>query len=154
MTGFSKIIVTGNLTKDPEVIRFKQSDTVKVNLRLAVNGVPYTDSQGAKQSEVVFIDAEAWGKTAETIGKYFKKGNPILVEGKLAQSDWEDKTTGTKRSKHFIKIQTFSFLSGNGEDVPSQPAKTSQAQTQDTSETIVDEPDVDVSEAFDSINFL
>jgi len=84
MTGFSKIIVVGNLTKDPEVIRFKQSDSVKVNLRLAVNGVPYTDSQGNKQSDVTFIDAEAWGKTAETIGKYLKKGNPILVEGKLS----------------------------------------------------------------------
>ena len=88
MASYNKVILMGNLTRDPE-LKYLQSGMAVANLGLAVNRV-YTDRQsGEKKEEVCFVDAEAWGKTAETMNEYLQKGRPVFVEGRLRQQRWE-----------------------------------------------------------------
>ncbi len=92
----------GRLTRDPETKVIPNSDTFVTEISLALNEV-YKDNE-----RVSFVDCTAFGKTAETIAKFFKKGKPILVDGKLRQETWE--TDGQKRSKLVVIIDNFSFI--------------------------------------------
>jgi len=113
MTGFSTITLVGNLTKDAEIIKIDNvAKTQIANFRMAVNS-KFKDSQGMVQNDTVFIDVKAFGKVTDTIEKYFTKGRPVLIEGRLGQDEWQDKKTGEKRSKHYIKMTDFRFLSSN-----------------------------------------
>lgn len=105
---FNKIILIGNITKDVELRQTPNGSSV-VSINLASNR-KWKDSAGNQKEEVCFIEASAFGKTAETIAKFFKKGNPILVEGRLILQQWTDKDGG-KRSKHIIGIDSFQFMS-------------------------------------------
>lgn len=98
----------GNLTRDPEM-RYTPSGTAIAKIRLAVNR-NWRNEAGELQEEVTFIDVDAFGKQAETIGQYFKKGNPIFLEGRLRQDQWEDKQTGQKRSQLKVVLRNFQFL--------------------------------------------
>ena len=98
----------GNLTRDPE-IKFTPKGTAIANFGIAVNRT-FTPEGGEKREEVTFIDLEAWGRTAEVIGEYFKKGRPIYVEGRLKLDQWDDKTTGKKMSKLRVVVESFEFL--------------------------------------------
>jgi len=107
---FNKVILLGNLTRDPDT-RQTQSGTLVCRLSIAVNR-NYTATDGTAREEVCFVDVECFGKTAENVSKYFNKGKPILIEGRLRQDTWDDKTTGQKRSKLVIVLERFEFVGG------------------------------------------
>jgi len=107
MRGFSKAIITGNLTRDPELRTTPNAASV-CSFTVAVNGV-YRDSSGNQQESVSFIDCSAWGKLGEMIGQYAKKGAGVLVSGRLDQRSWEDKNSGQKRSRVEIVVEDFNF---------------------------------------------
>ena len=111
--GFSKVILVGNLTRDPE-LRATPSGTQVCSFGIAVNRV-YRDASGANKENVSFFDCSAWGKQGETIAQYAKKGSAMLVSGRLEQRSWDDKATGTKRSRVEIVLEDFNFLGGNVE---------------------------------------
>ena len=97
MASFNKVILLGNLTRDPEV-RYTPKGTAVTDLGLAVNRT-YTADNGEKREEVTFVDVTFWGRTAEVAGEYLKKGRPVFVEGRLQLDTWDDKQSGQKRSK-------------------------------------------------------
>src|SRR6478609_7040772 len=101
------VIIRGNLTRDPE-LRFTPKGTAVCGCAVAVNET-WTDAEGQKHENVHFFDFDAWGRTAETIGQYFRKGKPILIQGKLKQESWDDKQTGQKRTKIKITVERFEF---------------------------------------------
>lgn len=107
MRGFSKAIITGNLTRDPES-RTTPNGANVCSFSVAVNRV-YRDSNGEQKEDVSFIDCSAWGKLGEMIAQYAKKGSGVLVSGRLDQRSWEDKTTGQKRSRVEIVVEDFNF---------------------------------------------
>jgi len=110
MANFNKVILAGNMTRDPQ-LRFLPSQTAVVDFGLAVNH-KWRTPQGEEREEVLFIDCSAFGKMAETINKYCQKGKPILVEGRLKYETWDDKESGGKRSKHKVVVDGFQFLGG------------------------------------------
>ena len=112
MASFNKVILMGNLTRDPE-LRFTPKGTAVAKLGLAVNRVWKTET-GETKEEVLFIDVDAFSRQAETIGQYLKKGSPILVEGRLRLDTWDDKQTNQKRSKIFVIAENVKFL-GSGQ---------------------------------------
>jgi single-strand DNA-binding protein len=110
MANYNKVILVGNLTRDPQ-LRHLPSQMPVVEIGLAVNH-RYRTAQGEDREEVMFIDCTAFGKQAETINQYCQKGKQLLVEGRLKLETWDDKQTGQKRSKHKIVIDGFQFLGG------------------------------------------
>ena len=113
MRGFSKAIITGNLTRDPE-LRTTPNGASVCSFSVAVNRV-FRDSSGNQQEQVSFIDCSAWGKLGEMIGQYAKKGAGVLVSGRLDQRTWEDKNTGQKRSRVEIVVEDFNFTTAANE---------------------------------------
>ena len=107
MRGFSKAIITGNLTRDPE-LRSTPNGASVCSFSVAVNRT-YRDASGEQKEDVSFIDCSAWGKLGEMISQYAKKGTGVLVSGRLDQRSWEDKTTGQKRSRVEIVVEDFNF---------------------------------------------
>ena len=97
MASFNKVILLGNLTRDPEV-RYTPKGTAVTELGMAVNRV-YTAENGEKREEITFVDVTFWGRTAEIAGEYLKKGRPVFIEGRLQLDTWDDKQSGQKRSK-------------------------------------------------------
>ena len=119
MASFNKVILVGNLTRDPE-LRYTPKGTAVARLGLAVNRQWKTDT-GEAREEVTFIDIDAFGRQAEVIGQYCKKGRPIMIEGRLKYETWDDKQTNQKRSKLLVVLESFQFLGdGNrgGEGAP------------------------------------
>ena len=110
MRGFSKAIITGNLTRDPE-LRSTPNGASVCSFSVAVNRT-YRDASGEQREDVSFIDCSAWGKLGEMISQYAKKGTGVLVSGRLDQRSWEDKTTGQKRSRVEIVVEDFNFTGG------------------------------------------
>ncbi len=102
----------GRLTRDPEV-RYTNSGMAVSEMSLAVNRYR-RNQEGQQQEEVSFIEVTAFGKQAETMGQYLKKGKPIFVEGHLKQDSWEDKETGKKRSKLGVILDRFEFIDSAG----------------------------------------
>ncbi len=103
----------GNLTRDPEV-RYTSSGTAIAKLGMAINRY-WRNQEGQQQEETTFVDVDAFGKQAETIGQYLKKGRPIMVEGRLKLDQWDDKQTGQKRSKLGVVLENFQFLDSKGD---------------------------------------
>jgi len=97
MASLNKVMLIGNLTRDPE-IRYTPKGQAVTDIGLAVNRV-YSTESGEKREEVTFIDITLWGRTAEVVHQYCKKGRPLFVEGRLQLDTWDDKQTGQKRSK-------------------------------------------------------
>jgi len=108
MANFNKVILAGNLTRDPE-LRYTPKGIAIAKFGLAVNRVWKTET-GETKEEVTFVDIDAFGKQAETIGQYLKKGRPVLVEGRLRLDQWDDKQTGQKRSRLGVVLESFQFL--------------------------------------------
>ena len=106
---FNKVILMGNLTRDPEVRELPGGGSV-TTLGLAVNE-KWTTKDGEKREEVCFVDVDAFGRQGEVVMEYFGQGKPILVEGKLRFRTWED-GDGNKRSKHSLVLDRFSFVGG------------------------------------------
>jgi len=97
MANFNKVILAGNLTRDPEM-RYTPKGTAVTKIGLAINRTWKSETGEAKE-EVTFVDVDAFGRTAEVIAQYLKKGRPILMEGRLRYETWEDKQTKKKRKK-------------------------------------------------------
>ncbi|MGH7157787.1 MAG: single-stranded DNA-binding protein [Candidatus Saccharimonadales bacterium] len=108
--GFNKVILMGNLTRDPEV-RTTPSGQSVANFSLAVNRT-WKGQDGNTQEAVSYIDCVAWGKTGEIIAQYVQKGRPLLVSGRLDQRSWDDKESGQKRSKVEVVVEDFNFVGG------------------------------------------
>ena len=105
---FNKVILMGNLTRDIE-LRHTAGNQAVARIGLATNR-RWKTPEGEQREEVMFIDCEAWGKTAEMISQYFSKGRPIMIEGRLKLDQWEDKETKAKRSKHVVVVENCTFV--------------------------------------------
>ena len=112
MANVNKVFLLGNLTRDPDV-RSTPSGTSVCTLGMAMNR-RYTTSQGEDREETCFVDVETWGRQAENCGKYLQKGRPVLVEGRLKQDQWQDKSTGETRSKIKVRAENVQFLGSGG----------------------------------------
>jgi single-strand DNA-binding protein len=109
MASFNKVILMGNLTRDPE-LRYTPKGMAVAKVGLAVNRTWRSES-GEQKEEVTFVDVDIWGRTAENVGQYMRKGSPILIEGRLKLDQWDDKQTGQKRSRLGVTAETVQFLS-------------------------------------------
>lgn len=108
MASFNRVILAGNLTRDPE-LRYTPKGTAVAKIGMAMNRT-WKNESGETKEEVTFVDVEAWGRQAEVIGQYLKKGRPFLVEGRLKLDSWEDKNTHQKVSKLKVVLESFSFI--------------------------------------------
>ena len=113
MPNYNKVILMGNLTRDPEV-RYTSGGTAIAKLGMAINRT-WTNKEGQKQEETTFVDVDAFGRQAEVIGQYLKKGRPVMIEGRLKLDQWDDKQTGQKRSKLGVTLEGFQFIDSRGE---------------------------------------
>ena len=110
MASYNKVILMGNLTRDPE-LKFLPSGTSVANFGLAMNE-RYTDRQSGEQKEsVCFVDVEAWGRQAEIANEYLTKGRPVFVEGSLKFDSWEAED-GSKRSRLSVRAFRIQFIDG------------------------------------------
>src|SRR4051794_9250657 len=108
MASFNKVILVGNLTRDPEV-RYTPKGSAVCDLAIAVNR-QYSLDGGEKREEVTYVDVVLWARLAEIAGEYLKKGRPVLIEGRLQMDSWDDKQTGQKRSKLRVVGETMQLL--------------------------------------------
>jgi len=112
MANFNKVILAGNLTRDPE-LRYTPKGTAVAKFGLAINR-NWTTETGEKKEEVTFVDIDSFGRQAEVISQYLKKGRPVLLEGRLKLDQWDDKQTGQKRSRLGVVLESFSLLDAGG----------------------------------------
>jgi single-strand DNA-binding protein len=119
MANFNKVILAGNLTRDPEM-RYTPKGTAVAKIGLAINRTWKTET-GETKEEVTFVDVDAFGRTAEVIAQYLKKGRPILIEGRLRYDTWDDKQTGQKRSKLGVVLDNFQFMDSGRADAGAAP---------------------------------
>jgi single-strand DNA-binding protein len=129
MANFNKVILVGNLTRDPE-LRYTPKGMAIAKVGLAINR-NWTSEGGEKKEEVTFVDVDIFGRTAENVAQYMKKGRPILIEGRLRLDQWDDKQTGQKRSRLGVVAETVQFLGsptgGGGEGGESAPRRSAPA---------------------------
>ena len=115
MASFNKVILMGNMTRDPEIRIFDNGGSV-ANFGIAVNDRWKDRNTGEQQEEVCFVDCEAWGRQAEIIEQYLSKGSPVHLEGKLKYDTWETED-GQRRSKLKLRVFGLQMLGrGNGDD--------------------------------------
>lgn len=117
---FNKVLIAGNLTRDPEM-RYTSKGTAICKIGMAVNRV-WKNEAGEKKEEVTFVDVDCFGRTAENIAQYFRKGASIFIEGRLKLDSWEDKQTGARKQKLGVIADSFQFVGGKREAAPSAPA--------------------------------
>lgn len=115
MANFNKVLLMGNLTRDPQ-LSYLPSQTPVVDFGMAVNR-KWTSKEGESKEEVCFVDCRAYSRLAENINKYMRKGRPLFVEGRLVYETWTAQD-GSKRSKHKVHVENCQFLGGG----PGAPA--------------------------------
>jgi single-strand DNA-binding protein len=113
MANLNRVLLIGNLTRDPEV-RYTPKGTAVAEIGLAVNRV-YSGEDGEKKEETTFVDVTLWARQAEIAGQYLKKGRPLFVEGRLQLDSWDDKQTGQKRSKLRVVAENIQMLGSRQE---------------------------------------
>ncbi len=118
MPNLNKVQLMGNITRDPEV-RYTPRGTAVTDISLAINRT-FTGDDGERREETTFVDITFWGRQAEVIGEYMKKGRPLYVEGRLQLDSWEDKTTGQQRSRLKVVGENFQFLGSRDDGGGSQ----------------------------------
>ena len=138
MANFNKVLLLGNLTRDPQ-LSYLPSQTAVVDFGLAVNR-KWKGQDGIKKEKVCFVDCRAFGRAAENINKYCKKGDPLFVEGRLTYDSWTTED-GSKRSKHRVTVETFQLL-GSRDKVET-----------DEEDTSAEEPDDSEDDSSDDIPF-
>ena len=140
MPNFNKVMLMGNITRDIEV-KYTPKGTAVTDITLAINRfIPAADG-AEKREEVTFVEVTFWGRSAETLKQYLKKGRPLFVEGRLQLDTWDDKQTGQKRSRLRVVGENFQFIDsrtgggggGSDSDAPSShlsepPAPTTRMQ--------------------------
>lgn len=109
----NKVMLIGNLTRDPEV-RYTPKGTAVTDIGLAVNRVS-TGENGERQEETTFVDVTLWGRTAEIAGQYLAKGRSVFIEGRLQMDQWQDKASGQTRSKLKVVGEAMQLLGSRGE---------------------------------------
>jgi single-strand DNA-binding protein len=121
MASFNKVLLMGNLTRDPQ-LKYLPSQTAVVEFGLACNR-KWRTPQGENREEVTFVDCTAFGKQAETINQYCRKGKALFVEGRLKFDTWEDKQGGGRRSKLSVVVEGFQFVGGReaGDETDQRP---------------------------------
>ena len=142
--GFNKVILMGNLTRDVEM-RTTPSGQSVANFSIAVSR-SWKDQSGATQEQTSFINCVAWGKAGEIIAQYVKKGDPLLVSGRLDQRSWDDKASGQKRSTVEVNVEDFNFVGGGRGDNAGAPAPTSSNKSKDVVIEDIDDKPIDLSE--------
>jgi single-strand DNA-binding protein len=120
MASLNKVMLIGNLTRDPE-IRYTPKGTAVTDIGLAINRVS-TGENGERQEETTFVDVTLWGRTAEIAGQYLSKGKPVFIEGRLQMDQWQDKTSGEKRSRLKIVAESMQLLGSRGEGQGGAPS--------------------------------
>ncbi len=113
MANFNRVILAGNLTRDPE-LSYTPSNAAICKFGLAVNRKWFSKAENTTREETMFIDCVAWAKSGELINQYCRKGKPILVEGRLNYETWTS-SEGQKRSRHSVTVDNFQFLGGPGQ---------------------------------------
>jgi len=141
MSGFSNVVLMGNLARDPELRYIPQGKAV-CNITLAI-------SKGRRDDQkTLFIDCTLWGKAAETVSEYFRKGKPIIIQGELEQNTWEDRGTGQKRSKIKVIGRSFSFVprsesgvdeNGAAEEIKPAPEKEQKPEVNNSGDLGIDD---------------
>jgi single-strand DNA-binding protein len=137
MANLNKVMLIGNVTRDPE-IKYTPKGSAVTDLGIAVNRV-FTPEGGERREETTYVDVTLWGRQAEIAGEYCKKGRSIYIEGRLQLDSWEDKTSGQKRSKLRVVGENFQLLgprpggsggggghSGGEEEYSERPARREQ----------------------------
>lgn len=114
MASFNKVILVGNLTRDPQV-RYTPGGTAVAEIGLAVNRQWFDKQSNSRREEVTFVDVTLWGRTAEIAGEYLGKGRQVLIEGRLQTDSWDDKETGQKRSKLRVVCENLTMLGSRSE---------------------------------------
>ena len=154
MRGFSKAIIAGNLTRDPD-LRTTPSGATVCGFGVAVNR-NYRDASGNQKEEVSFFNCSAWGKVGETINQYAKKGTGIIVSGRLSEREWTDRD-GNKRNSLEVNVDDFSFIGGGagngdsgsytGNSAPASGSNSSKGQTSSPDTEVVpdDIPEGEIS---------
>lgn len=144
MPNLNSVMLIGNITRDIET-RYTPKGTAVAKIGLAINRQWTTDS-GEKKEDVCFVDVEAFGKQAEVLAQYCKKGDPLFVSGRLKLDSWEDKQTQQKRSKLGVVLESFQFLGGKKDGERStKPESKPQSK--------IDDADVPAKEDDDSVPF-
>lgn len=148
MASFNKVILMGNLTRDPE-LRYTPKGMAIAKIGIAVNR-RWTTETGEQKEEVTFVDVDAFGKQAETIGQYMRKGSPMLIEGRLRLDQWDDKQTGQKRQRLGVVCENFRFVGAaqRGDD-GSAPGAAARPRTATPPPAAEGEPDVPPHEGDD-----
>lgn len=150
MASLNKVMLIGNVTRDPEV-KFTPKGSAVADVGLAINRT-YTNQAGEKVEETTFVDVELWGRLAEIAGEYAKKGRPIFIEGRLRIDSWEDKQSGQKRSRLKVvgeSLQLLGSRSGGGGDYeggesgPSKSYRPAPGRSEPPSRPAPQEPDDD-----------
>jgi single-strand DNA-binding protein len=122
MANLNRVLLIGNLTRDPEV-RYTPKGTAVTEIGLAVNRI-YSGEDGEKKEEVTFVDVTLWARQAEVAGQYLKKGRPVFIEGRLQLDSWDDKQTGQKRSRLRVVAENLQLL-GSRQDAEGSPPSAS-----------------------------
>jgi single-strand DNA-binding protein len=145
MASFNKVILLGNLTRDPE-IRYTPKGSAVCDLGLAVNR-QYTLENGEKREEVTYVDVVLWARLAEIAAEYLKKGRPVFIEGRLQLDTWDDKQSGQKRSKLRVIAESMQLLgsrpSSGGESGGEERASRTTAPPAKAAAAAAAEPDDD-----------
>src|SRR5271165_5627795 len=134
MANLNRVLLIGNLTRDPEV-RYTPKGTAVTEIGLAVNRI-YSGEDGEKKEETTFVDVTLWARQAEIAGQYLKKGRPVFIEGRLQLDSWDDKQTGQKRSKLRVVAENIQLLGSRPEAEPAAsgaPPPTAQHRASGTS---------------------
>jgi len=114
MASYNKVILLGNLTRDPQV-KYTPSGSAVAEIGLAVNRYWFDKQTNSRREETTFVDVTLWGRDAEVAGEYLAKGRPVLIEGRLQLDTWDDKTTGQKRSKLRVVGERMQMLGSRGD---------------------------------------
>lgn len=134
MASFNKVILLGNVTRDPQVKHTPGGMSV-CELGLAINRTWFDKSSNEKKEEVTFVDVTLWGRTAEVAGEYLAKGRPVLIEGRLQLDTWDDRETGQKRSKLRVVCESMTMLGSGGNRGGSSGDGVDQSQHQGANES-------------------
>ena len=114
MASYNKVILLGNLTRDPQV-KYTPSGTAVAEIGMALNRYWFDKQSNSRREETTFVDVTLWGREAEVAGEYLAKGRPVLIEGRLQLDTWDDKQTGQKRSKLRVVAERMQLLGSRGD---------------------------------------
>ena len=127
MASFNKVILVGNLTRDPE-LRHTPGGSAVAEVGLAVNRSWFDKNTNSKKEETTFVDVTLWGRTAEVASEYLSKGRSVLIEGRLQLDQWDDKESGQKRSKLKVVGEQMTMLGGKGQSEGGESRPQTQAE--------------------------